>query len=120
MNFVEITGDKNLLTLAQRNSKPRVWRASAPDGSLFQITCMLLKYLENRSVGIINYLPGQEPKDGPLHYGAAWIRRNQTLITTQAPFKITPLIGPWHGGWETYREAEQMCRDVWRAKGVNA
>lgn len=95
--------------------KVRTWLAQPTDTDTMQIICMSLQDLMNVRQRRRNFIGYEKPKLGTLEeltsvYMCNWLRKQGDNIRTR------PLVGGFNGGFASYREAVQMCNDVWAAR----
>ncbi len=95
----------------------RTWKAAPQPGHLFQIVALKVSDLENMRTGRVNFIGDTKPKFGTLEelsdvYICQWIRNEGN----EGRPSLRPLVGNYHGGFATYREAVQLCSDVWRQR----
>jgi len=113
LNFVEVEKVQG-----QRPSKivTRCWSAQPTTTDVFNIVCIKLQDLQNIAKGRTNYWGYEKPKFGTLEelidvYVPSWIYN-----TPQGPQRVRPIKGNFNGGFQTHREAVEICQQVWANK----
>lgn len=94
----------------------RTWAAEVDATNTFLVVCIKLQDLINMRAGRVNFFGDTKPKLGTLEeltdvYTASWLYN----VGDDKP-RMRTLVGNFNGGFATYNEAVQMCRDVWRNK----
>lgn len=100
----------------------RAWQAKPTDDDAFNIICIKLQDLKNRAAGKTNYFGYEKPKFGTLEelidvYVPSWVVTFPGAGPDGAPInRVKPIKGNFNGGFQTYREAVQICEDIWRQR----
>jgi hypothetical protein len=109
LNFIELPNHttKHQMTV-------RMWRAEPKPEDIMQIICMRASDLELLRIGKVNFIGETRPTQGVLEeitdvYLCSWIFKDASGAQ-----RVRPLVGNYHGGFASHREAVQLCNDVWR------
>lgn len=92
------------------------WRAYPTFNDVFTIVCLKLQDLQNKVSGRVNFVGDTKPKLGTLEehidvYISSWVYKD--ALGQQ---RTRPIIGNFHGGCATHREAVALCNDVWKVR----
>ena len=102
------------------NTKVKIdsWAAEVGAHDTFVITRVMLQDLINQRSGRSNFFGYEKPKLGTLEeltdvFLPVWL---YYVSLSERP-RVRPLVGNFNGGFQTYREADEMCNAVWRQRG---
>ena len=104
--------------LTNTKIKITTWAAEVGAHDTFIISRLMLQDLLNQRSGRANFFGYEKPKLGTLEeltdvFTASWLY----YVTLGERPRLRPLIGNFNGGFQTYREAQEMCNAVWRQRG---